>query len=90
MQVLSRFPSSFLFFSVSFFHIKLEEEESEDKFDLNISVRNPEKVGKIVLCSFFRLLRINTVLIKHLFKIAFEASSGLRLQKTRNCYYLMR
>uniref|UniRef100_A0A673JQI4 Sorting nexin-2 n=1 Tax=Sinocyclocheilus rhinocerous TaxID=307959 RepID=A0A673JQI4_9TELE len=38
-----------LFFSVSFFHIKLEEEESEDKFDLNISITNPEKVGKIVL-----------------------------------------
>uniref|UniRef100_A0A673JUT8 Sorting nexin-1 n=1 Tax=Sinocyclocheilus rhinocerous TaxID=307959 RepID=A0A673JUT8_9TELE len=34
-----------LFFSVSFFHIKLEEEESEDKFDLNISITNPEKVG---------------------------------------------
>lgn len=26
--------------------LQLEEEEKEDKFDLNISVTNPEKVGK--------------------------------------------
>lgn len=26
---------------------QLEEEESEDKFEINISITNPEKVGKI-------------------------------------------
>lgn len=28
-----------------------EEEEKEDKFDLNISVTNPEKVGKSIPCN---------------------------------------
>lgn len=35
------------------FQLEEEEEELEDKFDISVSVKDPEKIGEVYLYSFF-------------------------------------